>query len=157
MKDGDRVDLVSKIKANKDNANINDPTVRSLAIRHQIPNSVTDLPPLLYTVVERSQKRKRISIDSQDPEQALESAARPPGDVHRLTPVNAPPVLPESAPGLTGDVYGLTPTDAPAVVAEVHGQMWLTDPYDDNTQPFVTMQISWKLRDQIISQRPKMM
>ena len=43
MKYGDRVNLISKIKANKDNADINHPTVRSLAIRHQIPDSVTGL------------------------------------------------------------------------------------------------------------------
>jgi hypothetical protein len=83
-------------------------------------------------VVERPRKRKCASTDS-------------------------PAVLPESAPGLTGDVYGLSPADAPAVIAEIQGQMWLTDPYDDNTQPFVTIPISWKLRDQIILQRPRMM
>lgn len=78
------------------------------------------------------------------------------GDVYKLTPDSAP-AIPESSPGLTGDVYGLTTTDAPAIIDEIQGQMWLTDPYDDNTQPFVTIQISWKLRDQIILQRPKMM
>lgn len=41
MKKGDRVGLISNIKANKDNTGINHSTVRSLAIRYHIPNSVT--------------------------------------------------------------------------------------------------------------------
>jgi len=59
--------------------------------------------------------------------------------------------------GLAGDVYELSPEDAQAVSDQIRFQMWLTDPYDDNTKPFVTIPISWKLRDEFISQRPKMM
>jgi hypothetical protein len=40
MKNGDRVGLISKIKANKSNTDINHSTVRSLAIRYHIPNSM---------------------------------------------------------------------------------------------------------------------
>ncbi len=41
MKSGDRVGLISKIKANKDETNINHSMIRSLAQRYYIPNSVT--------------------------------------------------------------------------------------------------------------------
>jgi hypothetical protein len=73
------------------------------------------------------------------------------------TTSTAPPVL-ESATGLTGDTYELTPEDALAVINEIRGQLWLTDPYDGNTlQPFVTIPISWKLRDRFILQRRRML
>lgn len=48
MKNGDRVGLISKIKANKDNTGINHSTVRSLAIRYHIPNSVTGVFSLSF-------------------------------------------------------------------------------------------------------------
>jgi hypothetical protein len=41
MKNGDRVDLIRKIKLNKDN--INDSTIESLAINYQIPSSVSSV------------------------------------------------------------------------------------------------------------------
>jgi hypothetical protein len=47
IKRGDRVGLISKIKANKDTTNINNSTIRSLTIRYHIPNSVTGIFPFL--------------------------------------------------------------------------------------------------------------
>ena len=43
MKHRDRVGLISKIKANKDKTDINNSTVRSLAIKYRIPNSLTSV------------------------------------------------------------------------------------------------------------------
>ena len=45
MKIGDRVGLISKIKGNKDNADINHSIIRSLAINYHIPNSVAGVFP----------------------------------------------------------------------------------------------------------------
>ncbi|PGG95285.1 hypothetical protein AJ79_10141 [Helicocarpus griseus UAMH5409] len=56
MTNGDRLGLMGKIKASKDNTDINHSTVRSLAIQYHIPDSVTDLPPLLHTADERLRK-----------------------------------------------------------------------------------------------------
>ena len=48
MKNGDRVGLLSKIKASKDNTDINHSAVRSLATRYHIPNSVTGVFSLSF-------------------------------------------------------------------------------------------------------------
>lgn len=53
MKYGDRVGLVGKIKANKDNTHINHPTVQSLAIKYQVPNSVTGVFILSFQEIGR--------------------------------------------------------------------------------------------------------
>jgi hypothetical protein len=45
IKISDRVGLISKIKGNKDNANINYSIIRSLAINYHIPNSVAGVFP----------------------------------------------------------------------------------------------------------------
>jgi hypothetical protein len=55
--------------------------------------------------------------------------------------------------GLSGDVYELRHGDAPTVTRHIRGRISLTDPYDEQTQPFVTIPISWELRDRFIFQR----
>ena len=48
MKHSDRVGLISKTKANKDNTAITDSTVRLLATKYHIPNSVTGVLSLSF-------------------------------------------------------------------------------------------------------------
>ncbi|KFY68444.1 hypothetical protein V496_01066 [Pseudogymnoascus sp. VKM F-4515 (FW-2607)] len=152
-----RSSLISKIKDNKDNTDMNHTTVQSLAIKYLIPNSVADLPPPQHTEVKLTRKRKRKSMaDPHYSEQTSESAIRHPGDTYEVTASTAPPA-PEPATGFIGDIYELTPEDALAVVSDICGPIWLTDPYDGNTQPFVNISISWTLLDQFISQRRRIM
>lgn len=155
MKNSDRVGLIRKIKVNKDDVDINHSTIGSLATNYHIPSSVSDVPPLVV----RPRKRHRSSTGSQHPEQISESAIGLPGVYdEELTSEDVSASQLQPATGLAGDVYELIPEDAQAVIKEIMGQMWLTDPYDANThQPFVTIPISWKLRNQFILQRPKMM
>ncbi|OBT53131.1 hypothetical protein VE04_05755 [Pseudogymnoascus sp. 24MN13] len=141
--------LISKIKDNKDSTDMNHTTVQSLAIQHHIPKSVADLPPLQHTEV-------KIMADPQYSEQTSESAIRHPGDAYEVTASTAPPA-PEPGTGLIGDIYELTPEDALAVISDISGPIWLTDPYDGNTQPFVNISISWKLLDHFILQRRRIM
>lgn len=48
MKHSDRVGLIGKIKANKDNTAIIDSTIRLLATKYHIPNSVTGVFSLSF-------------------------------------------------------------------------------------------------------------
>jgi len=117
------------------------------------------VPPLVH---ERPRKRQRSSTGSQHQEQISESAIGLPSAVFEedvsLTSEDGSAFPLQSATGLAGDVYELIHEDSKAVIKEIMGQIWLTDPYDANThQPFVTIPISWKLRNQFIVQRPKMM
>ncbi|KFZ02588.1 hypothetical protein V500_00087 [Pseudogymnoascus sp. VKM F-4518 (FW-2643)] len=138
-----RSGLISKIKDNKDNADISHTTVQSLATKYLIPKSVANLLPLQHTVVESTRKRKR-TADPQYPKQTSESAIRHPSDAYEVTASTAPPV-PEPATGLIGDFYELTPDDALAIIGEIHGPFWLTDPYD-GTPPGNNHQVAGLLR-----------
>jgi hypothetical protein len=53
MKKNDRVGLINKIKANKNDININYFTFRSLIIKYRISTSVTNAFSLLYNRVYR--------------------------------------------------------------------------------------------------------
>ncbi|OBT47431.1 hypothetical protein VE00_03259 [Pseudogymnoascus sp. WSF 3629] len=120
--------LISKIKDNKDNTDMNHTTVQSLAIKYLIPESVADLPPPQHTEVKLTRKGKRMA-DPQYSEQTSESAIRHPSDAYEVTASTAPPA-PEPATGFIGDLYELAPEDALAVISDICGPIWLTDPYD---------------------------
>ena len=60
---------------------------------------------------------------------------------------------------LTGSVYELTIGDAQAAAmsGKIRGQIWLTDPYEVDASPFITVPISRDLSNQIATQRVQIM
>ncbi|KAI9715649.1 MAG: hypothetical protein M1812_005801 [Candelaria pacifica] len=61
--------------------------------------------------------------------------------------------------GGTGDVYGLTIRDARAISMsdQIRGTIWLTNTYNADSSPFITIPISRELSDQLATQRLQMM
>ncbi|KAG4414251.1 hypothetical protein IFR04_012623 [Cadophora malorum] len=136
MKSSDRTGLITRIETNKNSVEVNHPAFQALAVTHEIPNSINDVIQQPSSVDRQSTKRKRRMGESQNQVQ-----------------------IPEPTAALTGDVYELTFQDVQAVITsdQIRGRMWLTDTYDVNTSPFITIPISRKLRDQFTSQRLKTM
>jgi len=60
---------------------------------------------------------------------------------------------------LTGDVYELTLDDARTAVAldGMCGKIWLTDPHNDGSSPFITLRITHELSKQLATRRPQVM
>ena len=67
--------------------------------------------------------------------------------------------VPAQSGALTGEVYGLTVADAQAIAIsnQIRGGIWLTNPYEADSYPFITIPISKKLSLQLAAQRPRMM
>lgn len=60
---------------------------------------------------------------------------------------------------LTGDVYELTAKDLATVTKsdQIKGRIWLTNTYYINSAPFITIEVSRKLSDQLIEGRLQIM
>lgn len=130
MRATERFSLIQRMTVNKDDTEVNHPFLATLANQYQVP-TFTNVQPIV--------ELQHSNISQWPAQTATGSTAEDTSGGTLLSNFE-----------FNSDVYVLTYENIPSLINEIAGTVSLVDPYDINTNPFITIPITWRLRDSLI-------